>query len=242
LTWREVFDACAPAAVYFEGPTFDGDRGIGTGFHVGGGWILTAAHVIGDLREYEIWQEDRSAEDSEPHPISVTEELTDLEHDLALVRTDCGSPWLRIADPMSQRPGAQDDVLVLGYPPVAGMLTPELISDRGTIMAAPRNPDQYGIIPVLLSMAARAGFSGGPVILEEGLVCGIVSIARMRELSSGVEVLMSAVSHLHVWDLLLRAWAAETGEHAMWVRSMLEAGAQDYRDVLRIAPEQIAPE
>ena len=43
---RQLFRHYGPAVAYVEVESSDGDRGIGTAFHVGGGIYVTARHVV----------------------------------------------------------------------------------------------------------------------------------------------------------------------------------------------------
>jgi hypothetical protein len=46
-SWRDVVDTATGGILYVEGEmATTGDGAIGTAFHIGGGWLLTAAHVM----------------------------------------------------------------------------------------------------------------------------------------------------------------------------------------------------
>jgi hypothetical protein len=212
--------------VYVEGELVStGDGATGTAFHVGGGWLLTGAHVITDLRQPRIWLEhpgDRRDDLAVPITSRI---LLRPDCDLALIPTAFAGPVVPFITSQHPRPRRQDEVVILGYPPIAGFNEPTLVSDRTYISAYPSRPDRYGVLSFVMSLRDRPGFSGGPVVLQTGVACGVISVARILDGQTGVLTeFTSAVSYQHVWDLLLDAWPEEEGEHATWIREALARG------------------
>lgn len=219
-SWRDVVDTAAGGVLYVEGElATTGDGATGTAFHVGGGWLLTAAHVMADLRDPRIWWED-PADRRADRAVPVTgERILRPECDLALVPTVFDGPVVPFITRHDPRPRRQDEVSILGYPPIAGFTEPTLVSDRTYISAYPSRPDRFGVLSFVMSIRDRPGFSGGPVVLQTGVACGVISVARILDGFAGVVTeFTSAVSYQHVWDLLLEAWREEEGEHATWIR------------------------
>ena len=165
------FDAVRPIV----GINKKDDPDSGTVFKVSSNVYATAKHCVADLKYFNVL-------DAKEKPIKLKEvalsENKDL--DIALIVTEV---------PLSGRdfhltePHMLEDVLVMGYPPISGML-PVLISEKGQMVAAMkctigtnvgetkdylRNLDCF-----LISARVKGGSSGSPVINEFGEVCGIV--------------------------------------------------------------------
>lgn len=172
--------------------TPSGDLSTGTAFHIGDGWLVTAAHVLrgGQLQELV------SEHLSEPLNVEVVIFNKDDRIDLALVKTDLDLSHYLYRTTFSSRPegfvqtdhielgGHLDDwlgdelvlskVLLMGYPPIPFSQYPVLLASEGEVNAV---VDKYsGPHPhFIISCPARGGFSGGPVLSEYGFLLGILT-------------------------------------------------------------------
>jgi serine protease Do len=157
--------------------TSAGKSDVGTAFLLDDRRIVTARHCIEGMREVSIpgW-------DAEPAPLEALWVLAKGREDIAVLQF--------ASDPFPGRPGFQltdagvlDEVLTMGYPPIAGFESVQvaerariagyLHSSTGAVAAAERS--YVGGACLLITARVKGGNSGGPVINEEGKVVAVVS-------------------------------------------------------------------
>ena len=157
------------------GTNMDGNPDSGTVFKVSPNVFVTAKHCVEDLKYFNVI-------DSEEKPIGFKEvvlsENEDLDIALIVMEKSVSGRVFHLSEPR-----VLEDIMVMGYPPISGML-PVLISEKGQMVAAMkstigtnvgetkdylRNLDCF-----LISARVKGGSSGSPVINEFGKVCGIV--------------------------------------------------------------------
>lgn len=172
--------------------TMAGDLSTGTAFHIGNGWLVTAAHVLKEGTVQEIVSEQHAT------PLNVESVIfnSDDRIDLALMKTDLdlshylhkttihGAPEGFIQTDHIEIGGHLDDwlgdelvlskVLVMGYPPIPFSQQAVLLASEGEVNAV---IDKYiGRHPhFVISCPARGGFSGGPVLSEYGFLLGVLT-------------------------------------------------------------------
>lgn len=164
----------------------------GTGFHIGDGWIVTAAHVVNSGKITEV-----VAEHHQEHlDVNTIIYPKDKSIDLALLKTNFDLSFYlektHIANPHTDFlktdhipiGGHLDDwigdefilskVLLMGYPPIPFSKHPVLVASEGEINAI---LDKYTGDPVhfVISCLPRGGFSGGPVLSEYGFLLGVMT-------------------------------------------------------------------
>ena len=157
------------------GTNTNGDPDIGTVYKVSPYVFVTAKHCVTDLKDFNVL-------DTEEKPIKLKEVVLSENEDLDIALIVTESP-LSGRDFHLSEPHVLEDIMVMGYPPISGML-PVLISEKGQMVAAMkstigtnvgetkdylRNLDCF-----LISARVKGGSSGSPVINEFGKVCGIV--------------------------------------------------------------------
>ena len=153
----------------------------GSGFVVEEGLVLTNAHVLAGVARPQVRDADGRGQDG-------TVVLFDPELDVALVRVDGAlGPQLDLSD--SEPPRGAGGV-VAGYPG-GGTLTGTKAAARRTISAVGR--DIYGSGEVQrrvieLQAAVRPGNSGGPFVLEDGTVAGVVFAASPSDPKIGYAI------------------------------------------------------
>jgi len=180
---------------------FLGDLETGTGFHIGDGLIATARHVVegendkghlGSRKEYEI-------QEIVGHLGQIIKQegspyyLEDPKVDIAIIKTDFDLERLRSLYPnqdsapkpcISVSPNLEDasidesfilsTVLLMGYPPIPRSDKPVLVTMRAEVNAIVDRWD--GPHPhFIISSIPRGGFSGGPVLSEEGTLLGVMT-------------------------------------------------------------------
>ena len=153
--------------------------------------IVTASHVVRDREIRRI--EDVSGNVIARAPLQAV--LGPEALDLAVIRCQMpgGVTPLRIEwRPEMIEP--LDQVLVLGYPPLANHL-PALFHARAEIHAI--SSDYRGRRKLFLSSVTRPGCSGGPVISTRGSVVGVTEQENTLELPGGVFTQFSATLALY---------------------------------------------
>lgn len=168
-----------------------GELAIGTGFHIGDGYIVTARHFV-ENQIIESITEDRYASQHVTtkkifYPSNPKIDLAVLETDFSL---DYYMDKVRIIENGKSREkvdliplgGHLDDwigdelvlssVVVFGYPKIPLSKEPVLVAVQGEINAI---VDKYGSPHpyFIISSMAREGFSGGPVISEYDFLLGV---------------------------------------------------------------------
>lgn len=169
-----------------------GDLKTGSAFHIGGGWLVTAAHVVNGGAIQEIVPEEQSisltVEDIKIHPdetvdLALLKTNFDLSHYLAekscrsemegFVQTDHITIGGHLDDWLGDEL-VMTRVLLMGYPPIPFSKSPILIAACGEVNAI---LDKYNAKhpSFIVSCMGRGGFSGGPVISEYGFLLGVLT-------------------------------------------------------------------
>jgi serine protease Do len=194
----EIRQHFLPAVLPLLVVTVDDQTAIGTGFLLEDHRLVTARHCIERMQEVTIpgWNP----------------ELVPLERIWVSSNVHCDLAVLQFAsDPFPERAGFQlarahvlDEVLTMGYPPIAGFDSVQvaeraqvagyLHSSVGAVSAA--EPSYLmGDDCLLITARVKGGSSGGPVVNGEGRVVAIVSgIPRDIEKSDRLDTLGYAVA------------------------------------------------
>lgn len=167
----------------------NGDLSNGTGFHIGGGYIATARHVIEGNIICEIVGGGTSQVLEAGRIIYSNDEYIDL----ALIETNFSLNYymgkVTFANEVEkinyiEIGGHLDDwigdefiltnVLLMGFPPIPLSKQPNIVAVKGEVNAI---IDKYiGSHPhFVISSVPRGGFSGGPVISEYGFLLGVLT-------------------------------------------------------------------
>ena len=172
--------------------TKNGDLSNGSAFHIGDGWLVTAAHVLNDGEIDEVVSEYCSEQleiekiiyhSDERIDLAIIKTNIDLSHYLekttisgthdGFVKTD----HIEIGGHLNDWIGDElvlSKVLLMGYPPVPFSNGPALLAAEGEVNAV---IDKYnGPHPhFIISCMGRGGYSGGPVISEYGFLLGVMT-------------------------------------------------------------------
>lgn len=143
------------------------DPGRGSGFFVAREYILTANHVLPSSSRANIVMNDGSQ-------LSATVVARDLEHDLALLKSDSKSNrFLRLQDFKKVRIG--QEVYLIGDPLGSGGNSVKF----GIVSFIPSSLESSFEKATRIDANGAGGMSGGPVVNPLGRVIGIIN-ARTR--------------------------------------------------------------
>jgi hypothetical protein len=201
----------------------DDSTGIGTAFHIGDGWLVSAAH---NLRRRELVSAllDDEIRGGPGRQLTVKRViLSDSTADLALIETDFELSFYMDRTTIHGRPkgwkvdhipigGHLDDWLdgglvmsryvVMGYPQVPGTTARPLMADGGYVNAIV-DPALREHPYFVVSGLPREGFSGGPVLSEYDFLLGVITDAfPVHEESIGLPM-AAAISVEPLWSMLI---------------------------------------
>jgi S1-C subfamily serine protease len=177
---RAAAEAAASSTLQVIGPACDVIQ-EGTGFVAADGYVVTNAHVVAGMEDPEV----RSAAGGSSDATTV---LFDPDLDLAIlsVPDSPGAPLPLATEPLDRgAPGA-----VLGYPQ-GGPLDVRRAAVRRTIEAVGRDiygRDEVERLVLELQTLVRPGNSGGPFVLPDGRVAGVVFAASSGEDNVGYAI------------------------------------------------------
>lgn len=132
--------------------------GHGSGVHIGDGFIITAAHVVGDEKEVQL-----KAKGAEFRKADVL--WVNKANDIALLRTSSDS--LGIAHLSCRAVNAGDPIVAYG-----NLLQIEFVAAYGKIAGEPRKTGPWNAVYVT-DITTVMGQSGGPVFTDNGDLIGI---------------------------------------------------------------------
>ncbi|WP_186375590.1 serine protease [Paenibacillus xylanexedens] len=160
---EKVYSSAAQAVFYLKAYRKDGTlKTVGSGFLIGNGQALTAAHVVKDAVSYEAVFEDGSVQKLR---VLGADEDTDVA--LLSVKDTAKRPVLALSD---DKPSARhgERSFAIGYPLKDGKIITEGIVNAPTA-------EVNDVIRLLTSAQVSPGMSGGPLLNEEGRVIGLIS-------------------------------------------------------------------
>jgi V8-like Glu-specific endopeptidase len=160
LSVEDIVKYVSPSVVMIVVYDDTGDElGMGSGFFIGSGKILTNAHVIKSAYSAEVYTLLKTYED-----VTITKRDDDL--DLAVLEVQSvGEPIVSLADDSELRVGQR--VLAIGNPEYLE----RTVSDG--LISAIRNLGEVQYIQI--SVPISGGSSGGPLLNMQGLVIGVTS-------------------------------------------------------------------
>jgi S1-C subfamily serine protease len=206
----------------------NGDLSTGTAFHIGDGWLVTARHIVegGKIQEVAGGSGKSINEGAGfSYALDVQDVIVPSEKlvDLALIKTNFSLTHYMTKHAIANPPdgfikvdhiaiGAHLDdwlgdefllskVLVMGFPRIPLSREPVLVGTEGEVNAV---IDKYSEPHphFIVSTTARGGFSGGPVIGENGVLVGVVTQSLIENGNAAELGFSSAISIEPLWDLL----------------------------------------
>lgn len=168
------------------------ETGHGSGFHIGDGFIVTAAHVLKNAKKITIKSDDGDERDGEILWVNET-------RDIGLVRVE--NPYrLKTANLSCRSPAANESISAPGNP--MGL---EFVTSHGHVAGTARQAGFWKSVFVT-DMTVVPGQSGGPVVAANGDVVGVTVGVALFPLgfSASLTGFGYAVPALEVCNLLAR--------------------------------------
>lgn len=166
-------ETASPPDVALSTVLISNDEGHGSGVHIGGGYIITAQHVVEDRAEMEV-------EDSKGKKQKGTIYWTNKTYDLALVHvgeySGLGTSQLSCKPTLS----IGESVKIIGNP-----FSMRFVRMWGRI-AGIRQGRADWTDTIIINLTAAPGMSGGPMFDKKGNVAGIVVGVVMLRAGMGV--------------------------------------------------------
>lgn len=216
------FQLYSPCIVMIESLSNDDDYAIGTAFHIGDGYLVTARHVVEDRNITSIIPASGYADIS----LDSVEIMypADETVDLALIKSDFsleyymthvnfwGDPKVHKVDHIQIGTHLDDwiddglvlfDVVVFGYPRIPTSTSPQLVAVQGQVNAIidPYIGSKHPLF--VISPMARGGFSGGPVLTKGGWLLGTMTSSLITDYSIPEVGFGAALSVEPLWHLLV---------------------------------------
>jgi hypothetical protein len=180
---RSVTFASSSAVLYISVENSGGNQDIGTGFHIGDGYVATARHVIEGNTIRCIGRNDTSAfrrqmpgggtKLTSCHtPFQEAKFEGPFHHpneqvDVSILKLPWQiEPTIQLSlsvDQLTEGELLMNEVLVMGYPPIPISSSPQIVIFRGDISAVITSYTENERHLVISGMA-RGGFSGAPII------------------------------------------------------------------------------
>lgn len=211
----------SPCLLCVETCDKNGEPGVGTAFHIGDGYLVTARHVVeGRQLTNLIPASDGSVSIDSVEVIYPSDPTVDL----ALLKTDFsldhymknvhfwGRDDVEKVDHI-EIGGHLDDwidnglvlmrVVAFGYPPIPTSPRSELVAVKGEVNAIidPYVGSKHPLF--VISPMARGGFSGGPVLTEDGWLLGVVTSSLLTDHAAPELGYGAALTVEPLWDLLV---------------------------------------
>jgi S1-C subfamily serine protease len=200
---QALYERYAGAVAFVEVVDENGDFHLGTAFHIGGGLLATARHVV-EAKIERVATTEQSSEtftsvlgtqrvETLSTPIEIRDVPAprfhpDADVDVALLELDgFEGPAVPLVD-LDPRPGARvalEPVLILGYPLIPQSVDRPLVATTCEVSAEVQTIDKQRVL--ILSAPARAGLSGGPVLAASGSLRGLMIRSLVEQVDGSPE-------------------------------------------------------
>ncbi|GIU35999.1 serine protease [Shewanella schlegeliana] len=238
---QKLYRECRRSIAYVTVSTSNGDESIGTAFHIGQGYFVTAKHVIQNNKiiEVGITQPQLRTQDAHALPLSEIERPLSLKvisepifaeveaDDVAIFQVELQErlPSIKLNSThdiyQSEDLALLSKVLCIGYPPIPLTVHPFQVAVDATVSAL-INIRGSEYLSYIVSATARGGFSGGPIINDDGKAIGLVTESLVRD-SNAVETgFMACLSITAAADLALKCgWDPDETEYQRDIESLV---------------------
>ncbi|WP_254618009.1 S1 family peptidase [Vibrio metschnikovii] len=240
MNLQRLYHESRGSIAYVTVESSEGLESIGTAFHIGQGYFVTARHVVNNnkIREVAITQPHRKIMDHHAPPLSEDERPRTLKvysdpvlaenevDDVAVFRVEQyeGLPSIKLSS-IHDMHQSEDlalllNVLCIGYPPIPLTVHPFQVAVAATVNAL-INIRGSKHLSYVVSAIARGGFSGGPIISDDGNAIGLVTDSLVRD-SNAVETgFMACLSISAAAELALKCgWDPDENEYYRDIESL----------------------
>lgn len=237
---QNIYHQCRRSIAYVTVETSDGSESIGTAFHIGQGYFVTAKHVVANNQIIEVGITQPHSKTMEYHAPPLLEEerprvlkvdvhpvLAEREvDDVAVFRVEQyeGLPSIQLSSihdiHQSEDLALLSSVLCIGYPPIPLTIHPFQVVVDATISAliTIRGSDYLSYV---VSATARGGFSGGPIINTDGNAIGLVTDSLVRDGNAVETGFMACLSISAAAELALKCgWDPDEHEYYRDIESL----------------------
>ncbi|EIT7132644.1 serine protease [Vibrio natriegens] len=237
---QKLYHECRSSIAYVTVETNEGLESIGTAFHIGQGYFVTAKHVVDNNKiiEVAVTQPHKNIMDHHDTPLSEDERprilkvnsdpvLAESEvDDVAVFRVEQYEklPSIKLSSihdmHQSEDSALLSNVLCIGYPSIPLTIHPFQVAVDATVSAL-INIRGSKYLSYVVSATARGGFSGGPIINDEGQAIGLVTDSLVRD-SNAVETgFMACLSISAAAELALKCgWDPDESEYNKDIESL----------------------
>ena len=219
--FRQIHRRAAGAVAFVAVQTAEGSDAIGSAFHIGNGVFVTARHVVEGCDILEIattksahLEEEAGGKVMPPRPLILVDgpHFGSDDLDVAVFKVDLGAeplPAITLSQHTDYALGedalALADVLIVGYPPIPFTTEAVQVAALGQINAVVR-VRHSSVLHFIGSATARGGFSGGPVLDEEGVAIALVTEALGHQGTPTETGFMSLLSIEPALDLAAKVY------------------------------------
>jgi len=240
MNLQKIYHECRRSIAYVTVEMSDGSESIGTAFHIGQGYFVTAKHVVNNNKIIGVGITQPHSKIMEYHaaPLSEAERprllKVDLDpvlaesevDDVAVFRVEQyeGQPSIKLSSihdmHQSEDLALLSNVLCIGYPPIPLTIHPFQVAVDATVSALITiRGSEY--LSYVVSATARGGFSGGPIINDDGKAIGLVTDSLVRD-SNAVETgFMACLSISAAAELALKCgWDPDDHEYYRDIESL----------------------
>lgn len=240
MNLQNLYHKCRRSIAYVAVETSEGDATIGTAFHIGQGYFVTAKHVVSKNRIIEVAITQPHNKIMDPHATPLSEDerprilkvssapiLAESEvDDVAIFKVEQheGLPFINLSSihdmHQSEDLALLSNVLCIGYPAIPLTIHPFQVAVDATVSALITiRGSKY--LSYVVSATARGGFSGGPIINNDGKAIGLVTDSLVRD-SNAVETgFMACLSISAAADLALQCgWDPDKNEYYRDIESL----------------------
>jgi hypothetical protein len=237
---QQVYHECRRSIAYVTVQTSEGDESIGTAFHIGQGYFITAKHVVfnNTIIEVGITQPHNKiveyhaaplSEEERPQILKVCLEPVFLESDVDDVAVFKVEKYESIPSILlssthdihqSEDLALLTNVLCVGYPPIPITVHPFQVAVKSTISSLIiMRGSQY--LSYVIATMARGGFSGGPIINDRGEAIGVVTDSLCRNDQVVETGFMACISISAAAELALKyGWDPDDHEYYRDIESL----------------------
>lgn len=251
---REIYHRYRRGVAYITVENDSGEESIGTAFHIGQGYFVTAKHVLENNKILEVCLTQPLVILKDPHSDPLNEQerpkllevdsspiFAEDEIDVALfqVRDHKQIPAIPLSSDhdiyRSEDQTLLSQVLCIGYPPIPLTTHPFQVVVDATINSMVRvRASDY--LTYILSSTARGGFSGGPIIDENGHAIALVTEGLVWDHNAAETGFMACLSCSAAADLAISAgWDADAAGFYRDIESLVSIKMAQ-KDTMKLNP------